>query len=48
MEKQRYTIASILIDYWCLGVKDALFKKSDRAKYEHILTKTADVFGEDL
>jgi hypothetical protein len=48
MEKQRYTIASILIDYWCLGVKDALFKKSDRAKYEHILTKTAGVFGEDL
>jgi hypothetical protein len=31
MEKNQYLVSSILVDYWCLGVKNALFKKCDMA-----------------
>jgi hypothetical protein len=48
MEKNQYLVSSILVDYWCLGVKNALFKKCDRAKYELLLTGTARAFGEGL
>jgi predicted transcriptional regulator len=48
MEKNQYLVSSILVDYWCLGVKNALFKKCDRAKYELLLSGTARAFGEDL
>jgi hypothetical protein len=45
MEKNQYLVSSILVDYWCLGVKNALFKKCDRAKYELLLTGTARFWG---
>jgi hypothetical protein len=47
-EKNRYLVNSFLIDYWCLGVKDALSKKCDRAKYEFLLNRTAQTFGEAM
>lgn len=47
-EKNRYLVSSFLVDYFCLGVKDALFKKCDRAKYEMLLSGTARSFGETL
>jgi predicted transcriptional regulator len=48
MEKQRYVVSSILVDYWCLGVKNALFKKCDRVKYEFLLSQTAKAFDEEF
>jgi predicted transcriptional regulator len=48
MERNQYLVSSILVDYWCLGVKNALFKKCDRTKYELLLTGTARAFGEEL
>ncbi len=36
------------MDYWCLGVKNALVKKCDRPKYEYLLSQTANAFGEEL
>jgi hypothetical protein len=48
MEKNRYLVSSFLIDYFCLGVKNALLKKCDRAKYEMLMSVTAEGFGEVL
>jgi predicted transcriptional regulator len=48
MEKNQYLVSSILVDYWCLGVKNALFKKCDRTKYEFLLNQTAKAFDEEF
>jgi hypothetical protein len=48
MEKNQYLVSSILVDYWCLGVKNALFKKCDRVKYEFLLSQTAMAFDEEF
>ncbi len=48
MERNQYLVSSILVDYWCLGVKNALYKKCDRAKYEFILNQTVQAFGEEF
>ncbi|NJM48060.1 MAG: DNA-binding response regulator [Alkalinema sp. RU_4_3] len=48
MEKNRYLVSSFLIDYFCLGVKNALLKKCDRAKYEMLMQATSAGFGEEL
>jgi hypothetical protein len=48
MERNQYLVSSILVDYWCLGVKNALFKKCDRTKYEFLLSQTAKAFDEEF
>lgn len=45
-ESHRYEVSAFLVDYWCLGVKNALFKKCDERKYELMLEKVEDTFGE--
>ena len=45
-ENHNYTISGFLIDYWCLGVKDALLKKGDRQKYEIFKQHVENTFGE--
>jgi hypothetical protein len=47
-EKNRYIVISFLIDYLCLGAKNALVKKCDRTKYEMLKTATVRNFGEEL
>ncbi|MCG8365896.1 MAG: hypothetical protein MJA27_21500, partial [Pseudanabaenales cyanobacterium] len=40
LERNRYLVCSYLVDYWCLGVKDALGpRKFDRSKYEAFIQK---------
>lgn len=45
-EGYRYEISAFLVDYWCLGVKNALFKKCDERKYELMLEKVEKTFNE--
>ena len=47
-ENHNYTISGFLIDYWCLGVKDALLRKGDRQKYEIFKQHVENTFGENL
>ncbi len=47
-ESHRYEVSAFLVDYWCLGVKNALFKKCDERKYELLLEKIEKSFGESL
>jgi hypothetical protein len=47
-ENHQYIVTSYLIDYWCLGVKDALLKKCDRQKYLMLLEHSKNLFQEDL
>ncbi len=47
-ENHQYIVTSYLIDYWCLGVKDALLKKGDRQKYLMFLEHSKNLFHEDF
>ncbi len=47
-ERNSYLVSTFLIDYFCLGVKDAMFNKCDRSRYEFILNQFATAFAEDL
>jgi transcriptional regulator with XRE-family HTH domain len=47
-ESHRYEVSAFLVDYWCLGVKNALFKKCDERKYELMLEKVEKTFGESF
>ncbi len=47
-ENHQYIVTSYLIDYWCLGVKDALLKKGDRQKYLMLVEHSKNLFQEDL
>jgi hypothetical protein len=47
-DQNKYLIAGFLIDYWCLGVKDALFRKGDRQLYEDILARSRHTFAQDF
>jgi transcriptional regulator with XRE-family HTH domain len=47
-ESHRYEVSAFLVDYWCLGVKNALFKKCDERKYELLLENIEKSFGESL
>jgi transcriptional regulator with XRE-family HTH domain len=44
----RYEVSGFLVDYWCLGVKDALFKKCDERKYEALIERIEKTFSEPL
>jgi hypothetical protein len=47
IDRQKLIVCSYLVDYWCLGVKNALGpKKMDRHEYEIMLESTADHFDE--
>lgn len=49
IDRQKLIVCSYLVDYWCLGVKNALGpKKMDRREYEIMLESTADQFDEDF
>jgi hypothetical protein len=49
LDRQKLIVCSYLVDYWCLGVKNALGpKKMDRREYETMLESTADQFDEDF
>jgi transcriptional regulator with XRE-family HTH domain len=47
-EGYRYEVSGFLVDYWCLGVKDALFKKCDERKYEALIERIEKTFSEPL
>ncbi len=47
-EGYRYEVSAFLVDYWCLGVKNALFKKCDERKYESMLEKVEKTFNESF
>ena len=41
VEKNQYLVGSYLVDYWCLGVKDAFGpRKFNQKKYENLVQKT--------
>ncbi|HEY9620985.1 MAG TPA: hypothetical protein V6C78_11485 [Crinalium sp.] len=45
MDRNQYLMCSYLVDYWCLGVKDASGpRKLDRYKYEAMLKQTENNF----
>jgi hypothetical protein len=49
LDRQKLIVCSYLVDYWCLGVKNALGpKKMDRHEYEIMLESTAERFDEDF
>jgi hypothetical protein len=49
IDRQKLVTCSYLVDYWCLGVKDALPpKKMDRLQYEAMVKFTSHNFGEDF
>jgi hypothetical protein len=49
IDRQKLVVCSYLVDYWCLGVKDALPpKKMDRLQYETTVKFTSGNFGEDF
>jgi hypothetical protein len=49
IDRQKLVVCSYLIDYWCLGVKDALPpKKMDRIEYETTVKFTSGNFSEDF
>jgi hypothetical protein len=49
IDRQKLMVCSYLVDYWCLGVKDALApKKMDRLKYEAMVESVSHNFGEDF
>jgi hypothetical protein len=49
IDRQKLIVCSYLVDYWCLGVKNALGpKKMDRHEYELMLESTAERFDEDF
>lgn len=47
VEGNQYLVASYLVDYWCLGVKDAFSpRKLNRQKYEDLVEKAYAPFKE--
>jgi hypothetical protein len=49
VDRSQYLVCSFLVDYWCLGVKDAMGpKKLDRQKYEMMVSHSADNFEQDF
>ncbi len=48
IDNHRYLTSAFLIDYWCLGVKDAFLKKGDRHQYETLMEKVQRTFDEDF
>ncbi len=49
IDRQKLIVCSYLVDYWCLGVKNALGpKKIDRHEYELLIESTAERFDEDF
>jgi hypothetical protein len=47
--KQQLSVCSYLVDYWCLGVKNALGpKKMGKVDYEAALQSTSQRFNEDF
>ncbi len=49
IDRQKLVVCSYLVDYWCLGVKDALApKKMDRLEYEATIKFTSHNFSEDF
>jgi hypothetical protein len=47
-ERNSYLVSTFMVDYFCLGVKDAMFNKCDRTRYEFILHQFAMAFAENL
>jgi hypothetical protein len=48
VEENQYWVCSYLVDYWCLGVKDALGpRKFNRFKYEDLVEKAYANFNQD-
>lgn len=48
-ERNDYTISGFLVDFLCLGVKDALYhRRIDQRKYEYLLDTMSDNFQEDF
>ncbi len=48
VDGNQYLVASYLVDYWCLGVKNALGpRKLNRTKYEAMVKKTYSQFQQD-
>ena len=48
MEKNKYLVCSYLVDYWCLGIKNALGpRKLDGTKYEAMVEKSYANFNQD-
>jgi hypothetical protein len=48
-ERQRLSVCSYLVDYWCLGVKDTFGpRKMDRFEYETMLEDLSYRFGESF
>jgi hypothetical protein len=49
IDRDKLMVCSYLVDYWCLGVKNALGpKKMDRLKYETAIESASESFGEDF
>jgi hypothetical protein len=49
IDRQKLVVCSYLVDYWCLGVKDALPpKKMDRLEYEAMVKFMSHNFSEDF
>ncbi len=49
IDRQKLVVCSYLVDYWCLGVKDALKpKKMDRLEYEAMIKLMSHTFSEDF
>ena len=47
LERNRYLVCSYLVDYWCLGVKDALGpRKFDHSKYEAFIEGSYERFSQ--
>ncbi len=48
VEGNQYLVASYLVDYWCLGVKNVLGpRKLNRTKYEALVKKTYSKFQQE-
>jgi hypothetical protein len=48
-ESNRYLWCSYLVDYWCLGVKDAMGpRKIDRSTFEEMLGGISERFGQEF
>jgi hypothetical protein len=47
-ERNIYLVSTFLIDYFCLGIKDAMFHKCDRFKYEFLLGQISMTFEQDM
>lgn len=49
VDRSQYLVCSFLVDYWCLGVKDAMgLKKLDRQKYEMMISHSSNNFEQEF